>query len=432
MKLKVVSVWSALALLAATTACEKKSPTAPSTPQTASSQTASVTDAATGITLTSPAPLTPADGQQIKFTDQPIKLIVNKAFSTGSRALTYTFEVSSDAGFGTIASSRSGVAADGSGQVSATMDKLAGATTYYWRVRASSGSFTGLNSKARTFVVGPEVVLQAPALLVPGDGGNLGNNGLLTVADAPRSGPAGAIVYRFEVSDSPNFANLVFFASANEQHGVGQTSVTMTADLVSNVTYYWRVQATDPANQVSGPYSAVASFKYVPFDWRQVTMVSSPFDFATWAETARVTSVIFTPDAFLVDFDKRDGPNRWPDVPFGSGSLEYTLGMCLNISNHWYCSAVVQFWFGRELSASGIPGNVSFEWFYDPARWRQMTGYQPQEGETVGLFACAGNCRNNDAGDRSYVKERTNIALVPWSNSGNGNYSFSAGRAIRH
>ena len=54
-----------------------------------------------------------------------------------------------------------------------------------------------------------------------------------------------------------------------------------------------------------------------------------------------------------------------------------------------------------------------------------MTGYQPQDGEIVGLFACAGNCRNNDAGDRSYVKERTNVAFVPWSNSGNGSYTFS-------
>ena len=55
-------------------------------------------------------------------------------------------------------------------------------------------------------------------------------------------------------------------------------------------------------------------------------MVSSPQDFANWAETAKITSVQFFPDSFWVDFDRRTGPDRWPDMPFGDGSLEYTLG----------------------------------------------------------------------------------------------------------
>jgi hypothetical protein len=59
-----------------------------------------------------------------------------------------------------------------------------------------------------------------------------------------------------------------------------------------------------------------------------------------------------------------------------------------------------------------------------------MAGWQPQDGETVGIFVCAGNCRNNDAGDRSYVKERSNVAFVPWSNHGEGSYTFSAGSRV--
>ena len=196
-------------------------------------------------------------------------------------------------------------------------------------------------------------------------------------------------------------------------------------------TYYWRVQALDNASGVSSPLSAISAFNYQPFSLSQATMVSSPQDFASWAETSKITSVTFFPDSFWVDFDRRDGPDRWIDTPFGDGSLQYTLGMCVNISGQWYCSAVVQFWYGRDLAASGIPGNVSFEWFYDPARWGPMAGYQPQEGEIVGLFACAGNCRNNDAGDRSYIKERTNVAFVPWSNSGNGSYAFSHGTRVK-
>jgi hypothetical protein len=142
-------------------------------------------------------------------------------------------------------------------------------------------------------------------------------------------------------------------------------------------------------------------------------MVNSPLDFASWAETARITSVNIG-DRIVVDFDKRTGPDRWPDTPFGAGSLEYTLGMCVNVNAHWFCSAVVQFWYARELEAGGRPSDVGFEWFYDGARWGPMTGHQPASGELVGLFVCAGNCRNNTAGDASYVKERSNAFFVQW------------------
>ena len=56
-----------------------------------------------------------------------------------------------------------------------------------------------------------------------------------------------------------------------------------------------------------------------------------------------------------------------------------------------------------------------------------MTGHQPAEGEIVGIFVCAGNCRNNTAGDASYVKERSNVVFVPWT-LGGASYSYSAGR----
>jgi hypothetical protein len=87
----------------------------------------------------------------------------------------------------------------------------------------------------------------------------------------------------------------------------------------------------------------------------------------------------------------------------------------------------VQFWYGRDLEASGQPSDFFFEWWYDGARWGPMAGYRPADGETVGVFVCAGNCRNNTAGDASYVKERSNVAFVPFANHGGGSYTFSAG-----
>jgi hypothetical protein len=430
---KIVTLVSTAVLIAGAVACSSpSSPTASKSATAAASSTNGsqsatedtskiVVNDLTGVSLGAPTLTSPTDGQSFKYADQPITLTVKNAVTTGS-APTYSFQVATDSAFGSPVVSQDGVAQGANGSTSLVLAKLAGAKTYYWRARATSSGTTGLFSNPRSFAVGPEVVLQAPALASPTPGSSVSGNITLTVNNVQRSGPVTAITYRFDLSDSSSFGRVLSSTNVAEQNG--STSVTPNVVLGAG-TYYWRVQASDSASGVSSPISSIGNFNYQPFDLSQATMVSSPQDFATWAETSKITSIIFTPDAFLVDFDKRDSPDRWPDTPFGDGSLEYTLGMCVNISNHWYCSAVVQFWYGRDLAASGIPANVGFEWFYDRARWGPMTGYQPQEGEIVGLFACAGNCRNNDAGDRSYVKERTNVAFVPWSNSGNGSYTFS-------
>ena len=438
---KTAIVVSTAVLIAASIACS--SPSSPSGSASGTSGTSGggtstassdvdadkvVTDKLSGVSLTAPKPTSPNDGQAFKYAEQPLTLVVKNAAATGS-APTYTFQVATDAAFTSPVVSQEGVAQGGAnGSTSLVLPKLAGAKTYFWRARATSSGTVGLFATARTFSVGPEVVLQAPVLASPGSGASVSGTVSFTVNNVQRSGPVTAITYRFDLTDSASFSRVLSSTTVAEQPGT--TSVAPNVTLGAG-TYYWRVQAFDNASAVSSPLSAVSSFNYQPFSLAQAKMVSSPQDFATWGETAKITSVTFFPDSFWVDFDRRTGPDRWIDTPFGDGSLQYTLGMCVNIGGQWYCSAVVQFWFERDLAASGIPGNVSFEWFYDPIRWGPLAFYQPQEGEIVGLFACAGNCRNNDAGDRSYIKERTNVAFVPWSNSGNGSYAFSKGVRVK-
>ena len=177
-----------------------------------------------------------------------------------------------------------------------------------------------------------------------------------------------------------------------------------------------------PPPSSSGPNDSI--------DMRQAGIYNSPQDLGYWAVTAKITSVVFTGDAFLVDFDKRTGGDRWPDVPFGDGgSLEYTLGMCLNINGQWDCSAVVQFWYGRDLHASAPPSQIASAWFYD-SRWGPLTGRQPADGETVGIFVCAGDCRNKLVGDGSIVHERSNVQFVTWSNGAGPSYTFSSGSPV--
>ena len=431
MKLKSVSVSTALAFAVAVSACQKSSPTRP-TENASDVSTATVVDAKAGVTITAPQLVTPADGQRFKFGDQALTLTVKNAAATGGSTLTYTFQVASDAAFGSVVYSKDGVA-EGNGQTSLKIDKLAGNKDYFWRARVNSSSLAGPFSKARTFNVGPEVVLQAPALSAPANNGQAsGSVVTLTVANAGRSGPAGQLVYRFEVSDSAAFTNLIGVASVAEQEG--QTTAQISATLTTNATYFWRVQATDPSNGVTGPFSSVFSFRYVPFDMRQAIIHDSPPDLGSWNETAKITSVTFTGEAFLVDFDRRTGPDRWRDLDFGDGrggTLQYTLGMCLNIGSQWHCSAVVQFWYGRDLEASTPPSYVGRNWFYD-SRWGPMAGYQPSDGEQVGLFVGSGNLRGRSFTGAScpQICERSNVAMVSWQNSGFANYTFSLARTI--
>lgn len=368
----------------------------------------------TSATLTAPALVTPADGAQLTFASQPLTLVIGNSVSTKSTPLTYTFEVATDAAFASKVYSKSGVAQGAGAQTSLAIDKLKGATSYFWRVRCNDGSIDGPNAKPKSFTVGPEVVIQTPVLGDPAPGSTVGESPTLNVNKVSRTGPAGAIVYRFEISEQATFNSLVYSANVSERTDLPYTPHSITARL-GEKTYFWRVQASDPANAVVSSYSASSSFKVQLFNFSQAIMVNNPRDFGSWPETAKITSVQFFPDWFAVDFDRRDGPNRWIDVPFGTGDLQYTLGLCVNNNGQWFCSAVVQFWYGRELSASAPPRDIGLEWFYD-GRWAPILGYQPRSGETVGVFVGSGNLR-----DASYTQatcpricERSNVAFVQW------------------
>jgi hypothetical protein len=390
---KYLKVWGVLACLAVTAACGS------SVMQPTSS--------------TQPQLMSPGDGQQLIYAVQPLTLTAQNAVTTGSTPLTYTFQVASDAGFTNVVYSKAGVA-QGTGQTSLTIGTLPGATTYYWRVQNFNGSVAGLSSKARSFLVGAQVILQAPTIPSSAASSIVGAAPTLTVTNVAKTGPAGPLTYHFEVADSADFSHIVFETSVAEQSS-GQTSTQVTTKLPA-ATYYWRVQVTDVANGVTSPFSQAASFQVQLFNFSEATMVDAP-NFASWAQTATITLIDFTPgNFFLVDFDKRDGPGRWPDVPFGTagGSLEYSLGMCLNLSGHWFCSAPIQYWYGREIGASAY---IARDWFYD-GRWGPMVGHQPAAGEIVGIFVAAGNLRDRPAGDRSYVLERSNVQLIDWEGAG--------------
>jgi hypothetical protein len=152
----------------------------------------------------------------------------------------------------------------------------------------------------------------------------------------------------------------------------------------------------------------------------QATVLNNPPDLADWSETAKITLIDFLPNALMVDFDKRTGDNHWPNLPFdpggpaNGGGIQYTLGMCFKIGGQWYCSAVIQFWEGRDLEAAGAPSSIPDLWYYDPRRWGPMAGYRPAQDEIVGVFVTVGNTRNIRSSAGLLATERSNVVLIPW------------------
>lgn len=239
---RVGSLVGLIGLAMAMAACNSTSPTAPS------------------VTLGTPTPVSPAAGASFNGTAQPITLIVTNV-SGASASVTYTFEVATDAAFAAKVSSKT-VAAGTSGQTSVQADTLPANATYYWHARIQDGGSTGPFSTASAFTVGPAITISAPTPVSPADGTTAGGWPILTVANAVRTGPAGTLVYKFDIASTSAFTSLVISSTVNE--GVGQTSFQPSANQTAAVgtTYYWRVTASDSTNNVSSAASAARSFVY--------------------------------------------------------------------------------------------------------------------------------------------------------------------------
>lgn len=140
-----------------------------------------------------------------------------------------------------------------------------------------------------------------------------------------------------------------------------------------------------------------------------LTPANAP-DFRGWVQSTAITEVRLDLDNVRVTFDKQDGPNRWPDItpPGWSGTLQYSLGLCLRPSGSWVCSAPIELWHGKDGSGGQIQqnGQIPKNWFYD-GRWGALNGYQPKAGEQIGVFVLAGDARNAFNPNQ----ERSNIVL---------------------
>jgi hypothetical protein len=382
--------------------------------------------ASPAVSFTAPGAVGPVAGASLRFSDQPISLTLANAAETTPASLTYSVDVATDNAFANKVVSRTGIVPSAGSTTSVVLPVLPGNQTYYWRALSVVGAVSGTAVAPKSFYVGPNVTLTPPVIESP-SGVVSSVTPTFTVSDVTRAGTVGGtIFYDFQVASDSGFANVIA-DSGHVAEQPNRTSWTSTVSL-NAANYSLRVQAFDPADSVTTAFTTT-SFQVQPFDGSRAIMMANPPDFmVTWAQTATITSVEFGPSDFFVDFDKRNGPDRWPDVPFGTGSLQYTLGMCLNLygRGQWYCSAAIQYWFGR---ANGASVHIGRDWFYDPVRWGPLAGYQPANGELVGIFVGAGNLRDKRDGSGSYVRERSSVLLMPFG--GQYGLNSTSRRAIK-
>ena len=242
-----VCVVSVTVMLGATAlgmgACAKDSPTTPT------------------VSIGAPSPASPANGAQIANLSQPVTLVVQNTATTAT-GVTYTFEVATDSAFASKVQVKSGVAQNTSGQTAVTLDTLLAARDYFWHAQATASGTTGAFGSTFTFTLGAVISISAPVPVSPLSGAVTIDRPQLTVANAAKAGPAGAITYRFEVADNTGFNPVLFTSTVAE--GSGQTSVTPATSLSTGRTLFWRATALDSANSLSSAASTAQSFTANP------------------------------------------------------------------------------------------------------------------------------------------------------------------------
>ena len=236
------------AFLAALVACEAEKSSNPLSP--------SVAGPIAGVEISAPRMIEPASGARFKEAQQPIRLLVENASSSGVRPLYYTFEVASDTEFQTKMFARSQVPPGGDGRTAVQVDRLELGRTYYWRARAEDGANAGPYASAQ-FQLLPRAVISAPPQIAPINNEKVGTRQPTMFAGrAERNEAVGGLVYEFQIATDSAFSQMAAAALADETGG--QTTYTPGHQLAANTQHFWRVRAADSETQ--GPWSAVQGF----------------------------------------------------------------------------------------------------------------------------------------------------------------------------
>jgi hypothetical protein len=209
-----------------------------------------------GVSITAPKPLEPLTGQQVVFDGNPQTLLIENAGSSGVRELFLQVQIASDGNFQQVVHQADRLAPGPNGRTTYRLPEPLGAgRTYYWRARAADGANTGPYSSASHFQVVEPVRITPPTPVEP-LGNITTNRPNFVVRNGAVSGPAGDVVYRFEIGTA---ADQPPAAIVTATPGAGGTTTINLGDLPWARTLFWRVYATDGSTQSA--YSPIVSFQ---------------------------------------------------------------------------------------------------------------------------------------------------------------------------
>jgi hypothetical protein len=249
MKFTAIRLAVPAALLLALAGCEAEKSSNPLSP--------SVAGPIAGVEISQPKLLEPDQGFKFKESQQPIRLLIENAASTGVRPITYIFEVAADSEFQTKVFARSNVAPGDDGRTAVMVDRLEAGRPYYWRARAEDGANTGQFATA-AFEVLPKPRLDPPGVQSPANGAVVGSRRPeLRVGNANRNPAVSSPTYEFQVSLNQSFTALVSAGTVGE--GNGSTAFTVNTDLAFNTTHFWRVRASD--GETTSEWAPTQSFR---------------------------------------------------------------------------------------------------------------------------------------------------------------------------
>ena len=184
-----------------------------------------------------PAPSSPASGAT------NVSLTPVLSWGPLSGALSYEVQVASDSSFSNVVAG----AANLTGTQLTVSPGLSAARTYYWRVRARTACGTGLWSTPRSFTT-LCVTLQPPSLSSPAAGAT----GLGVAALIVWTGVTSAETYDVQLSTSSGFTTIARSASA-----LTRSEWSVSPDLSTSTTYYWRARAVNNCST-----SSWSSYRY--------------------------------------------------------------------------------------------------------------------------------------------------------------------------
>jgi hypothetical protein len=334
------------AFLAALVGCEAQKSSNPLSP--------SVAGPIAGVEITPPRMIEPAQGAKFKEAQQPIRLLVENATSSGVRPLYYTFEVASDGEFQTKMFARSQVPPGGDGRTTVQIDRLELGRTYHWRARAEDGANSGPYVTAQ-FQLLPRASIGAPPQIAPINNERTGTRQPTMFAGRPeRNEAVGGLVYEFQIALDGAFSQIVASALADETGG--QTTFTPGHALAANTQHFWRVRAADAETQ--GPWSAVQGF---------ITAAAAPGP------------------------SPGPGPGPAPGAPCISSSPEAVVACERSKFGHMSHDqmAVLMRNIARSLNASGIPGGP----------WGIL---RKDSGTNCGGYSCDIICAGQGGSQRQY------------------------------